>query len=499
MPSVSRNALWNVLAGMSAALMGVLLPPFLTRLLPPEQFGAWAFSLQVASYINILNFGLQMIVGRLVAEADARQDFALRDSVVSTAFAALMVAGLVGFVGISVIAGRIDAIVPDASAAAKADMVIAMLWLAASFVVQLPASVLLAVFVGMRQNGYFAFATLLTRVMSFFAVIGVGYVTREVGAMAIAWFLATLGGALITWLLWRSRVPDPRLSLRLVSRSSVWKLCQESVALTIWNISALLSSGIQIVLVARYDYQSVPQFAAISSITLLLVGFMQALTGTLVPQAANMLAAGRLTELNALIIKMGRISVLLLSSGSTVLVFGAYWILDLWLGPDYARSGATLLAVIAIAQATRHLGVTYTMALIGMGQQSRLILFPLIEGLASFLLAIVWVQYYGAIGVGFAMIAASVLGAGLMLMQGAARDRLPSFRSSHFVIHAMLVPAVPLFISAAMLWAGAIQAMTFSAAVLAVVVILAVGAVLALNKSDIAMMQNMLSRRATTP
>ena len=101
---LNRNAAYNVLAGLSSALVSVALPPLLARLLLADDFSAWTLALQVAAYLNILSFGLQMVVAQAVAQSKANNDIDERDSIVSTGFFALLVAALCGFIIMAVLA-----------------------------------------------------------------------------------------------------------------------------------------------------------------------------------------------------------------------------------------------------------------------------------------------------------------------------------------------------------------------------------------------------------
>ena len=93
-----KNAAANLIRGGAAALIAILLPPFLTRLMSSEAFGAWSLVLQLGAYVGYLDFGIQTAVGRFVAFTSEKEDLEHRNSVVSTAAAALSAAGLIGIV-----------------------------------------------------------------------------------------------------------------------------------------------------------------------------------------------------------------------------------------------------------------------------------------------------------------------------------------------------------------------------------------------------------------
>jgi O-antigen/teichoic acid export membrane protein len=55
-----KNAFANVCRGGAAALVMLLMPPFLTRILSKDAYGAWLLILQLATYVSLLDFGIQI-------------------------------------------------------------------------------------------------------------------------------------------------------------------------------------------------------------------------------------------------------------------------------------------------------------------------------------------------------------------------------------------------------------------------------------------------------
>src|SRR5580704_14051788 len=94
-----KNGLANVIRGGAAAFVAVLLPPFLTRLMSPNAFGAWSLVLQLSAFVGYLDFGIQTAVGRFVAYANEKCDVEFRDRIVNTSLAALSAAGMLAIGG----------------------------------------------------------------------------------------------------------------------------------------------------------------------------------------------------------------------------------------------------------------------------------------------------------------------------------------------------------------------------------------------------------------
>src|ERR1700687_562815 len=112
-----KNAAANIIRGGAAAFVALALPPFLTRLMPADSYGAWSLVLQLSAYVGYLDFGIQTAVGRFVAQANEMRDADHRDQIVSTAFVGLTAAGVTaigGTLGLAVLLPRIFQHVPSA-------------------------------------------------------------------------------------------------------------------------------------------------------------------------------------------------------------------------------------------------------------------------------------------------------------------------------------------------------------------------------------------------
>src|ERR1700687_4042703 len=94
-----KNAAANIIRGGAAAFVALALPPFLTRLMPADSYGAWSLVLQISAYVGYLDFGIQTAVGRFVAHANERNDPDQRDRIVCTSLAVLSISGLLAWVG----------------------------------------------------------------------------------------------------------------------------------------------------------------------------------------------------------------------------------------------------------------------------------------------------------------------------------------------------------------------------------------------------------------
>src|ERR1700733_15262068 len=155
---ILKNASANVVRGLATAAVGLVLPPFLTRLLPPERFSAWALLLQVAAYANYLDFGLQTAVARFVAHANERSQLERRDQIIAGAFALLAGLGTVTLFATLLMCWQLPHFYRQAPAEILPDFRAALLVVGCGVAMGLPASVFTGIIIGFHRNEFTAIA-----------------------------------------------------------------------------------------------------------------------------------------------------------------------------------------------------------------------------------------------------------------------------------------------------------------------------------------------------
>lgn len=440
MSLLARNAVWNIIGGISTAFVSVALPPFLARLIDRDSFGAWALALQVAGYINLLNFGLQVIVGRLVAQADATGNRRRRDQVVATSFVTLAVAGLIGVVVLGGMSFRLDLLVPQAPPLLRPQLGSTIVILAIAFAVQLPASVFGGVFIGLQRNSLYANGLIATRILTFLSVLLIAYFSRNITLMALAWLAASIVGSMLIVFLWIRHSPDPRLSLFDFSMPTLKELGRDGFAFTVWNLSMLMVSGLQLLIVARFDFSTVGVFAVSSSMALFVSGIMQAVCSTLVPHVSSLMAKGEQAKVKGSLEAVTVTSVLLSSAMSICLVGISNPLIDLWMGKIGVQSGGIILILLVTAQAIRNAMIAYVMVAIALGLQRRMLFTPILEGISSLGLSLLLGRYMGAVGVAAGMCGGAIIGAALLAIQNIVQAAVRDFKMSQYLVRDIIRP-----------------------------------------------------------
>ena len=99
---VLQGSLSNLLRLVLSLAFSLYLPHFLVHHMEPAEYSAWVLILQLAAYINYLEFGIQTAVSKFVAEFDARGDRNELHRTVSSAFLLLVAGGAIGLAAIAI-------------------------------------------------------------------------------------------------------------------------------------------------------------------------------------------------------------------------------------------------------------------------------------------------------------------------------------------------------------------------------------------------------------
>lgn len=440
-----RNAAANLAGGVAGAVLAVVLPPFLVRLLDRDTYSVWALLLQIGGYTGLLNFGLQTAVGRFIAHAEARQDFDQRDRIVSTAVALLTGSAVISVLVIFGLAALLPRFFPAIPAPLQVEAQVALLWVGGSLALGLPFTVFNGVFVGLQRNEVPAVIIVVGRLTTALGLVLAAASGHGLVAMAIVFAginLLTYGAQ---WMAIRRFVPTLLVSRQSVSRDSFRELVDYCTSLTVWSFAMLLVSGLDLALVARFDFPAVGAFAIASGLLALLIGAQSAVMSVFLPAGAALDAQGNRERLGDLLLSTTRWNLLLLGAA-----MGAYCLLkpillNGYVGPDYATKVAPLLDVLFLATAIRLSMLPYNMLAMGAGDHRRIILGPLAEGISNIVASVVLGWRFGAIGVAWGTVLGGTIGVAFHLGLNLPRSFRLGVPLRRFAIRAFLPATLAVF------------------------------------------------------
>jgi O-antigen/teichoic acid export membrane protein len=468
-----KNAVANVVRGSAAALVAVFLPPFLTRAMPSDAFGAWSLVLQLSAFVGYLDFGIQTAIGRFIAHTGESGDTEQRDRIVSTSMAVLAAAGALGILGSVGLASLMPHFFHQVPQVLLGDSRLALVLVGSSLAVGLPCSLFNGIFVGLQRYEVPAAVIGGSRVIgAVFLVIIVmhGGSLAQMGAAMAAVNLASYG---LQYLLYRKVAPRVRFSSQLVSREACRELFDYCLSLSIWSFAMLMVAGLDVALVGHFEFEKVAYYSVAATLIVFLAGIQYALFNVLIPSTAVMQAQGNSIQLGEVMITATRYGSFVLLLMGLPLILAAKGILTVWVGPKYAVEGARILQVLTAANMVRLSAVPYVMTLIGTGQQRLVTITPLLEGISNLFVSVIGGLFFGAIGVAVGTLIGGIVGLLGNLIYNMPRTIAINFRITDYLRDGLLRPlvcAVPLVAVALTFGASDFPSLAGYAAIAAAVV-----------------------------
>jgi len=440
--TIARNAVANVARGTAAAVAALAVPPFLTRALPPEKYGAWALVLQLAAYVAYFEFGIHTAVGTFVAHGNERSDFEHRDKIVNTAFALLTGACLLALVLIALLIAFLPEFFRKMPAGLYPDVRIALALVGGSLAIGLPASVFSGIFIGLQRYGTLSVIVGGSKILGAVLLVVIARHGGGIPAMALAMATVSIASYASQGFMSRRYAPDIRFSRGLVSRDIGHELVSYCVSLSVWSFSMLLISGLDLTLVGVLDFGNVAFYAVAASLVTFAAGLQHHVFGATVPSTAVLHARGDSWRLGRMVIDGTRYGMVLLLLTHLPFLLVAKPILRIWVGPIYAVRATIFLQLLVLANIVRLSAVPYNFTLIGTGQQRLVILTPILEGIINLAVSVVAGYYWGAVGIAFGTLCGAFVSIGGHFFYNMPRTTEVRFSRREYVLDSVLRPLV---------------------------------------------------------
>jgi O-antigen/teichoic acid export membrane protein len=444
--TVVKNAFANLCRGGATAFVTLLLPPFLTRSLQQDAYGTWLLVLQLSTYVSLFDFGVQTAVGRFVAHCNELGDTKQRDNIVSTAIAILASIGLLASVGISILAWQLPHLFKDMPAELHRDAQLALLLVGISLCVSLPFSVFGAIFIGLQRYDIPAWIIGTNKLLGGIFVVIVAQSSHSIVMMAIVMGATNLFVGLWQFVAYKKMAGQILVSINLLSKSAAMDIIQYCSSLVVWTIGSILVTSLDGVIIGYFDYKSLAYYALAASLTTFIVGIQGSVFSSILPNAAALGARGDREGLGELLIATTRYAVIILIVTSLPLIICTKPLLSIWVGKNYAIHTAQLLQLLVIANFIRQLAGPYAMIAMAVGEQKKIILSPIIEGVINVTISILVTREIGAIGVAIGtMIGGSISVAGHFLynLPRTTSIYVPRIRHAFYTILKPLISVVP--------------------------------------------------------
>jgi O-antigen/teichoic acid export membrane protein len=408
--TVIKNSLANMVRGGASAIVALVLPHFLTRALDHDRFAAWALMLQIAAYANYLDFGLQTAVARFLAQAIERRDEEQRDQLISTTFAMLCVGALVSALAIGAVVFFLPNLFHQAPSSLFGELRAGIVVLAISAALLLPLSTFTGVLVGLYRNELPAFAIGASRLLGAVLVIFAVSHTHSLVVLAALTASCNLAGGLVQYFMARRLLPKMRVALSLATKAMAAELAKYCSTLTIWSLGMLLVTGLDVTIVAHYDFAAVGAYSVAAVFVAFLVGVNNSVYTAMLAPLAVLQERGEWRRIGNLVVTVTRLTNFFDTIAILIVFLCGHSLLRFWVGETYAIQALPILKILIIANAIRLIGAPLSAALVATNQQHFGISGAIIEGISNFVLSIAGAMLVGAVGVALGTLASACIG-----------------------------------------------------------------------------------------
>jgi O-antigen/teichoic acid export membrane protein len=396
---IARSVLSNWFATAATLAVGFFLSPFVVHRLGNVAYGVWVLAISSVSYMAILDLGMASSVIRFVSKGHTSQDHVGASEALSAVLWVRLQIGALILVlsgGLAALFPLIFKVPPELALDARE----AILIIGCTTTIYMVLGVFGSVVSALNRYDLRSLVTMLQLAVRVIGVVAVLLTGHGIVAIAFCELAAVVVGNGLLFYIVRRIYPE--LSIRLTKP-------KREVLRNIWSYSAyvfIISIAVQ--LVYQTDNMVVGAFVSAAAVTFYSIGnslcrytqqFVGAMTTTFTPAASTLEAEGHTAGLRSLYYNGTRATMALaLPIVITLIVRGGTFI-GVWMGPQYARSSGTVLAILATAYMFSLQNITMGAIAYGVDKHKILAKYAIGEGIANLALSIVLAREFGIYGV----------------------------------------------------------------------------------------------------
>lgn len=439
--SVLRNSAANLGRIGAAWAVALLLPPVLVRVLDKPTYGTWMLVLQIGAYVAFLDGGIQNAIARFIGRAEGLKDREYMSRMLSSAWIVLVVVGGITLCATLVLYWQLDRWFPQIPAAIADPARQALLAIGVSLAIGLPFSAYAGAFFGLQMNHVNAVAASLGKLTGAAGAAWAAFHHQGLLIMSLWVAAGNLVQAAIFMMEWNRRPNLRHVGLTNMNWRSVREFLHFCSAMFATQFGALLITGLDLPVVAKFDFHATAYYAVAAMAGNLIAVPQGAIVSTLIPIASEISATGSPEQLGRVVLKTSRYANCVLCLMILPLLFGMHLFLRVWVGAEYASHALTLALILAGAQFVRLTLTPYASVGFAAGQQHRMLISPLVEGLVNLACSVAGAYLWGAIGVAVGTLIGAFAGVLIHFTNSMPRTSAMAFSRNELLLRGITLPA----------------------------------------------------------
>jgi O-antigen/teichoic acid export membrane protein len=204
----------------------------------------------------------------------------------------------------------------------------------------------------------------------------------------------------------------------------------------------LLVSGLDVTIVAHYQFSATGYYAVAASVIALMAGLNSTVLSAFLTPQAVLHARGERRRLADVLRRTSRGSSLVNLYIALMAVILGLPLLRMWVGDVYAQRALPVLIILAFAQFIRLAGAPYCMMLISTGQQNKGILNGVVEALVNLTASLWLASRIGYIGVAWGTMIGAIVGLATLILYTVPRTQIVRFNRRSLIDSGLVRPAI---------------------------------------------------------
>lgn len=347
---MSRNAVFAILNTITSLITSLILLPIVLRELGPTLFGISAIAMAAVGYATLFDFGINVVLTRLVAEARARGDLDGSGPISKATTTLLSLYAVIGMVaGIVVLAPALPQVnIFDLEPSQLAVFRQVIFLLAVQTALSFPCSVGNSVLCGLQDFHLTYSISIVSSVAR--TVVAVVLLQRGMGLVGLtALGLFTAGG---TWIanvaVAKWRLPGWRVDRGSLNLRRARALLGEAGSMGVWGVAGYsLHSGDRLLLGLAQPPIIVAEYEVSARLALYSRALLHGWLDTLLPHSAHVGVAAGKGSLQQIYLQGTRSLLAIYGLATTGAMSVGAVFLDVWLGPKNSSSYGVLVLLMA--------------------------------------------------------------------------------------------------------------------------------------------------------